>query len=346
MKAIRNSMLLFLVAGSSLLFSCSVKSYQFEFVEANTPDSSSLRAICAVDENIVWTSGSQGKVYVSMDGGDSWDQRSVPECEDTEFRSLFAWDANRALVFDVSPKGRAFLTTDGGESWELVYKSPKEGAFFNSLNFANDSQGLAISDPIDDQVFVIKTENGGRSWKRLANLPLAVNGEINFAASNTCIAYLPSGEIYIATGGSKARVLSSYDHGESWEFIETPVMTGESAGLFSVHFTNAVNGVAVGGDYNKPDREGIRAIYTEDGGKQWHAAESLPAAYRSCVLSIGEKLLFTTGKTGCDYSLDHGRNWIFIDSVGYYAASAVPGKNIIFLAGADGKVGKVNIRKR
>jgi len=236
------------------------------------------------------------------------------------------------------------LTTDGGKTWELVYQSPSEGVFFNSLNFANDRLGIAISDPIDERVFVIKTEDGGGTWKRLATLPPAEKGEINFAASNTCIAYLPRGQIYIVTGGKRARMLTSYDHGESWNYTETPVMTGESAGLFSVHFTNSSFGVAVGGDYNNPDREGTRAIYTEDGGRQWHQTESMPAAYRSCVVSLGDDLLFATGKTGCDYSSDRGRNWTFIDSVDYYAASAVEGKNILFLAGSDGRVAEVRIQ--
>jgi photosystem II stability/assembly factor-like uncharacterized protein len=173
-----------------------------------------------------------------------------------------------------------------------------------------------------------------------------VQGEINFAASNTCIEYLPSGEIYIVTGGSKARVLTSYNHGENWEFVETPVMTGESAGLFSVSFTGQGNGVAVGGDFNQPDREGIRAIFTEDGGAHWHRAETMPAAYRSCVVSLDDDLLFAVGKTGCDYSADHGKNWVFIDSAGYYAANAVNDKDMLFLAGADGRVAKVVVRKK
>jgi len=171
-----------------------------------------------------------------------------------------------------------------------------------------------------------------------------VKGEINFAASNTCIAYLPSGEIFIVTGGTKSRILTSYDHGENWNYTDTPVMTGESAGLFSVNFTNETYGVAVGGDYNDPDREGIRAIYTGDGGKQWHEAESMPAAYRSCVVSLQDDLIFAVGKTGCDYSGDCGRNWTFINSVGCYAASAVEGKNILFLAGEEGRVAKVAVR--
>ena len=330
---------------SIMLLSCSEKQYSFEFIENNTPGTSSLRAIHAVDENRIWTSGSQGQVYLSEDGGHNWNPRPVPGCKDTEFRSLHAWDAHRALVFDVSPQGRAYMTTDAGASWELVYQSPVEGAFFNSLKFADDKQGIAISDPIDEQVFVLSTEDGGLNWKRMPTLPPSVQGEINFAASNTCIEYLPSGGIYIVTGGSRSRILSSFDHGYTWSFMDTPVMTGASAGLFSVNFTNEETGVAVGGDFNEPEREGCRAIFTEDGGKTWQKAETIPAGYRSCVVALDKQLHFAIGKTGCDYSVDQGENWAFIDSTGYYAASAVKGKNIIYLAGSDGRVGKVIVRK-
>lgn len=329
---------------SLLLFSCNRLHYEFEFMDVDTPGNTSLRAICAVDENIVWTSGSQGQLWLTLDGGEHWSQLKVPGCEHTEFRSLHAWDGLRALVFDISPEGRAFLTSDGGLSWEQVYRSPSPGAFFNSLKFADDRQGVAISDPVDDRVFILRTEDGGRNWKRLATTPPTEKGEINFAASNTCIAYLASGAIYIVTGGRKARVLSSKDHGNHWAYVDTPVMTGESAGLFSINFPDPGNGVAVGGDFSDPDREGIRAIYTENGGIQWHAAESMPAGYRSCVVSLNDKLLFATGKTGSDYSADRGKNWVPVDTVGYYTACAVAQKNLIYLAGSEGRVAKVTIR--
>jgi len=324
-----------------LITSCAERNYSFEFIELNAPGNSSLRAICAVNENIVWVSGSQGQVLLTLDGGANWDEVSVPACEDTEFRSLHAWDAEKALVFDVSPSGRAFMTTNGGQSWEKAYQSSVNGAFFNSLEFANDKLGIAISDPIDEHVYILRTEDGGRNWKRLTNTPPSYAGEINFAASNTCIEYLPSGEIYIVTGGSKSRILTSRDHGENWEFIETPALTGASAGLFSVNFTSRDDGVAVGGDFNDPGREGIRAITTSDGGRHWQEAAYMPAEYRSCVVSVSNKLLFTVGKTGCDYSVDRGRNWKYIDSTGYYAADAVEGKNIIYLSGSEGRIAKV-----
>jgi len=327
---------------SLLIFSaCSEPGYKLEIIELNTPVNGSFRAICAVDEYIVWSSGSQGQVLLTTDGGESWRKISVPECEDTEFRSLHAWDAERALVFDISPEGRAFMTIDGGVNWEQVYSSPVEGAFFNSLKFSNDLQGVAISDPIDDQIFILKTADGGRTWTRLENTPACVNGEINFAASNTCIEYLSTGEVYIVTGGSRSRILSSMDHGKNWKFTETPAIRGESAGLFSVNFLNTENGVAVGGDFNDPAREGVRAIYTEDGGIHWAQADSMPAGYRSCVVSIKDELLFTIGKTGCDYSTDGGKNWAIMDTAGYYAASAIIGHNSLFVCGSEGRIAKL-----
>jgi len=329
-----------------MLSGCADKSYSFDFTEINTPGSSSLRAICAIDANTLWVSGSQGQVYLSENGGSDWKAVPVPGCAETEFRSLHAWNEKRALVFDVSSQGRAFLTEDAGQSWEQVYTSPQKGAFFNSLKFANEKQGVAISDPVDEQVFILRTIDGGESWKRLENTPLSQEGEINFAASNTCIEYLPSGDIFIVTGGSLARMLSSRDHGENWNFVDTPVISGPSAGLFSVNFFHRKRGLAVGGDYNEPEREGVRAIYTKDGGKTWLQARNMPAAYRSCVISLGEKLSFALGKTGCDYSVNGGKDWIFIDSLNYYAGDAVEDGNLLFLAGSDGKVARVAVTRK
>jgi len=325
---------------------CTEKSCVFDFSEIHTPGSASLRAICAVDANTVWVSGSQGQVYLSDNGGTDWKAVPVPECEETEFRSLHAWNEKRALVFDVSPLGRAFFTENGGQTWKQVYASPEEGAFFNSVKFADKRMGVAISDPLDDQVFVIRTTDGGQNWKRLENTPKAQEGEINFAASNTCIEYLPTGEIFIVTGGSKTRMLTSKDHGESWTFVDTPVISGPSAGLFSVNFTHRQRGIAVGGDFSEPEREGVRAAYTEDGGKSWLPAKSMPAAYRSCVISVENKLSFALGKTGCDYSVNGGKDWIFVDSVNYYAGDAVKNGNLLFLAGADGRVARVSVKRK
>ena len=79
---------------SFMLISCSELKYSFEFVEVNTPGNSSLRAIYAVDENISWTSGSQGKIYLSQDGGKNWSQlastaEGIPNYYNSQFQ--YVW---------------------------------------------------------------------------------------------------------------------------------------------------------------------------------------------------------------------------------------------------------------
>ena len=91
----KNNVLLLILL--SLLFGCKHSDYSFEFQELYTGSLSSLRAIHALDEQVVWASGSQGQVLLTLDGGESWKHITVPGCEETEFRSLHAWDEKRAL---------------------------------------------------------------------------------------------------------------------------------------------------------------------------------------------------------------------------------------------------------
>ena len=320
-------------------------SFNFKFTEINIPYKSELRAISAINENTIWASGSEGMVFLTTDGGENWNEFSIPGCEETEFRSLHAWDSIQALVFDVSPLGRGYMTLDGGKTWQIVYESPKKGAFFNSLKFADDLNGIAISDPIDDESFIIKTIDGGKNWIRIENTPAPAEGEINFAASNTCVEYLKSGKIFIVTGGSEARMLTSFDAGNTWEFISTPMTYRDSKGIYSVNFISDKIGAAVGGSFQYPKAQIIRSIYTKDGGKTWKASKLFPKEYRSCVVNVKGKILFTISKTGCDYSTDNGKNWTFINSNGYYAADALEGTNIIFVSGSEGRFAKVVVKK-
>ena len=94
--------------------------YTFEFEEIKLPVESETRAISAISEDIVWASGNEGRVFLTKDGGINWEIFKLPDCDDTEFRSLHAWDSLNAIVFDVSPEGRGFVTEDGGRTWNLV----------------------------------------------------------------------------------------------------------------------------------------------------------------------------------------------------------------------------------
>lgn len=335
-----------------LFFSCGENAknqLKVHFEELQTFSDASLRGLFVTDENVIWASGSGGKVLNSKDGGKNWKVMPVPGAEKNDFRSIHAWDENRAMVFGVAGPDFGFYTNDGGISWKTVFQDTTKGLFFNSMKFADENYGLAVSDPINGKLFVIRTENAGSNWELVNEIPDVVEGEANFAASNTCIEFLPSGKAWIATGGKAARVFYSDDFGKSWKVAETPVISGgASTGIFSVSFKNDNEGVVVGGTYDKPELCENIAAFTTDGGKTWLPAEKMPAAYRSCVQLVDngkEKFYFAIGKTGCDVSADSGKNWQFIAENGFYTFRAIPGKLNGFVAGANGKISKVKFLK-
>lgn len=333
-----------------LLQGCSnsqIGKYTVSFTELETNCDASLRGLSVVSENVIWASGSEGTVLLSVNGGQTWNVNSVAGAEKNDFRSIYAWNEKRAMVFGISGPDFAYLTEDGGESWDVVFQDTTAGLFFNSLKFADTKNGLTISDPIDGKFFVLRTENGGADWERVFNLPKVLEGEANFAASNTCIEYLPSGKAWIASGGKAARVFYSNDFGKTWEVVKTPMIRGQaSSGIFSISFKNDNEGIIVGGVYDEPELNSNIAAYTFDGGKNWLPAVTMPAEYRSCVQRVSTQFDFAIGKTGCDISYDNGMNWQFVSDNGFYTFRSVPEKMEGFTAGANGKIAKLKFSGR
>ncbi len=321
--------------------------YLIHFSELQTNSTASLRGLFVVDENVVWASGSEGTVLLTTDGGNNWKNCSIQGAEENDFRSICAWDKNKALVFGINGPSFGYLSEDGGQSWQVIFKDTTDGLFFNSLKFADARIGLAISDPIEGKPFLIKTIDGGKTWKQITTIPDAIEGEANFAASNTCIEFLPSGNGWMVTGGAVARCFYSSDFGENWKVAETTMISGTpAAGVFSVCFKNDSEGVMVGGAYDQPQLNKNIAAYTTDGGKSWTSSVIMPKEYRSCVQFISEKrenLFLSIGKTGCDISTDNGKTWNFVSDKGYYTFKVIPGKLEGFFAGDNGRINKVMI---
>ena len=103
------------------------------------PSKASFRGLSAVDENIVWVSGTEGTVLRTTDSGKSWDTLKVPKAEDLDFRGIRAFDDKTAVVMSSGPaeKGQAriYRTTDGGKNWKLVLEEKTKGAFFDAVAF-------------------------------------------------------------------------------------------------------------------------------------------------------------------------------------------------------------------
>jgi photosystem II stability/assembly factor-like uncharacterized protein len=248
----------------------------------HVPTTASLRGLSVVSQDVVWASGTDGTVIRTVDDGKTWSVIAVPGAEKLDFRGIRAFDANTAVIISSGPaeKGQAriYRTTNGGTTWKQVFEEKRVGIFLDAVAFWDRKHGIVLSDPVDGRFALFTTEDGGETWQQIAPpaLPPALPNEGAFAASNSCLTVQGEKNVWFATGGaSVARVFHSQDRGRTWLVAETPMHPANaSSGIFSLVFQDASFGVAVGGDYVRPERSELpNLLITSDGGRTWQPGQ-------------------------------------------------------------------------
>lgn len=304
-----------------------------------------FRGLCAVDANVVWASGTGGTWARTDDGGATWHTGVVPDAAHLDFRDVHAFDAKTAVIISAGSEARIYKTTDGGRTWNLLWRKNGPTVFFDAIAFWDRDHGIAMGDPVDGRFAVMTTDDGGTTWvDRSADTPPALENEAGFAASGTSLVVQGDENVWLATGGGRAsRVFRSTDRGRTWTAVETPIRAGAaSAGIFSLAFRDPLHGVAVGGDFAKPDESGDVAAVTDDGGLTWRTIPSArPRGYRSGVAYTtiqGRSALIAVGTSGSDVSYDDGRTWERFGDLGLNAVGAA--QNATWAAGPMGRIVK------
>jgi len=233
----------------------------------------------------------------------------------TEFRSIAS---TKESVFILSVGNPAKLIRIDKKSLQetIVYTEENEKVFYNSMQFVDDLNGFAMGDPTENCLSLIKTADGGKTWKKLPceNLPKVNSGEAAFATSNTNL-IVKGNAVFMVSGGIKSRVFVSHNFGTSWQVYETPIVQGEEmTGIFTADFYNEKIGIIAGGNYLKQQQNWSNKAITMDGGKTWKLiADKAAFGYASCVQFVPKskgKKLISVGGTGIYYSEDFGKNWI------------------------------------
>lgn len=274
----------------------------------------SIRAI-TIDGNKAWYAGSKGKYgWVSLNGGKNFSGVAVQDTIIPEFRAI-AQTSTDVFIVNVGSPALLYKISKDGKRSKLVYTETNEKVFYDSMKFRNDKEGIAIGDPTEDCISIITTNDGGETWTKMpcGKLPKIVTGEAAFAASNTNL-IVRGDKTWIVSGGKKSRVFYSADKGNNWEVFNTPIVQGsEMTGMFSADFYDDTIGFAVGGDYEKLDKNSGNKIVTTDGGKTWSLiGENTGFGYASCVQFVpggnGDELI-TVGPSGVYYSYNRGKDW-------------------------------------
>lgn len=293
-----------------------VSSFNYSKIEIDTllSQKMSSRALL-VDGNKVWfgaTSNNFG--YINL----TTKENKIIEIGNLDlkidFRSI-AQTTNSVFVVSVANPGLLYKIDKNFDKIELVYEEKHEKVFYDSMLFMNDKEGIAIGDPTENCPSIIKTNDGGLTWKKLScdNLPKFADGEAFFAASNTNIMYRNK-TLIMVSGGKKSRVYISKDKGLTWKINETPIVQGsEMTGAFTADFYNDNIGIIAGGDYEKPLQNFQNKVVTSDGGRTWQLiADNQAFGYASCVQYVPNsngKCLLEMGANGIFYSNDSAKSW-------------------------------------
>ncbi|MFN7013614.1 MAG: oxidoreductase, partial [Bacteroidia bacterium] len=167
------------------------KAQTFHSVEIDTvlKDKISIRAISIVADKIYFA-GDKSKVgFIRLSKqNNNINQAIVTDTIPYEYRSL-ANNGKNFFALSIGNPARLYKFSNDLADKTLVYQENHEKVFYDSMQFWNEKEGIAIGDPTADCLSVIITRDGGNHWAKIScdNLPKVVDGEAAFAASNTNI---------------------------------------------------------------------------------------------------------------------------------------------------------------
>ncbi|WP_306350957.1 WD40/YVTN/BNR-like repeat-containing protein [Flavobacterium sp. '19STA2R22 D10 B1'] len=277
-------------------------------------DTISIRAI-AIDSNRVWYAGNHGQYgYRDFKKEKNFKGIVAKDSLALEFRAIAQTKTDVFILTVGNPALLYKISKDGTEN-RLVYQEHDEKVFYDSMQFWNNKEGIAMGDPMNGCLSIIVTTDGGETWvkKSCEGLPKIEEGEGAFAASNTNL-IIRGDKTWMVTGGKKSRIFVSTDKAKTWKAYQTPITEGKTmTGIFSADFYDQNQGIIVGGDYEKQQDNFSNKAITTNGGKSWELiADKSAFGYTSCVQYVPNtngKGIVTVGASGLYYSADGGTSW-------------------------------------
>lgn len=241
-----------------------------------------------------WIAGDDGYLAFTNDGGRNWQKKDIGTTESIN-EIYFRNDDNGYLVAGK----KMFITKDGGENWRetRIYRLndfPNGSPEFLSIRFANKKRGIVIGSILDRKgenvvdSLVMRTEDGGESWVRVAVPSKTELYHLDFVGDNYCW--------IVGDGGL---ILASTDGGAN--FFKQK--SGTDKDLYNVDFRDEKEGYAVGSKGT--------ILRTEDGGNFWRSVRTSFASTFMRVDFADDKNGWIVGYDGTILrSNDKGKSWV------------------------------------
>jgi photosystem II stability/assembly factor-like uncharacterized protein len=272
------------------------------------------------NDSTCWFAGSNNKYGYTNNYGKTWKENIIKyDTFNLDFRSISV-TTNSVFILSIGTPALLFKIDKKTLNYKLVYNETNEKAFYDSMQFWDDENGIAVGDPTEHCMSILITKDRGDSWNKISceYLPSSKEGEAAFAASNTNISLVDQ-KVFIATGGKEANLLIGSEYGKSWKKYKTPIKQGENmTGIFSLDNLSTDTAVIAGGDWSSKENTEKAMAITMDGGISWQLQENNPG-YTSCVQFVPKtKTLVACSTTGIYYSNDFAESWRKVSEEGYY----------------------------
>lgn len=267
----------------------------YDWTSLSTNITETLTAVHFVDLQTGWVTGTDGAIFQTANGGQSWQRQDSGTTDD--LRDLFFLDLNRGWV--VGGKGLILRTTDGGNNWE-TQTSPRD-TFLHSIHFADEDHGwiagghYTFSWPrFRAYGYVFQSTDGGDSWSLADYISYRYALDLHFV--NAMQGWLVTEHIDNSTYEVIPRVYVTSNGGSTWTNQSIPLSSGE---LGDITFVDADTGWAVG--------DGGAILHTTDGGNLWSQQESGGTSNLEAVQFISPHMGWIVGSIL--YTTDGGENW-------------------------------------
>ncbi len=269
-------------------------------------------------------------IYVSHDGGKSWQQKGL---EDSEHISTILihpedsdtlWVAVEGPLWSSGGQRGLYMTTDGGETWERTLVGDEDDDLWTGVTDV-------VIDPRDPDVLyaatwqrhrtvaayvgggpnsgVHKSTDGGRSWTRLGGgLPAGNMGKIGLAISpqNPDVVYAA-----IETNRREGGIWRSADRGASWTKMSDRVAGGTGPHYYQELYASPHA-------FDRIYLMDVQARVSHDGGATWINidAESKHVDNHAVAFRPDDPDYLLYGTDGGLYeSFDHAATWRYIDNL-------------------------------
>ena len=239
-------------------------------------------AICMVNSQIGYISGTNCQVLKTTNGGTSWlpVTQPYPGTLDIFSLDLINPDTGWAFInYSAIGGGNAFKTTDGGNSW--TQQAGNIPYSISSADMVDANIGYITINSSNQPIY--KTTNGGNNW---FSVPTPLTGLLRSVKA------IDANTLYVGSSSGTSRMAKSTNGGTSWTSIILPV----SLDITSLDFVDVNNGYASGNTTTV-------VCKTTDGGTTW-SFQNLHINTLAKVVALQNDVAFAFGTFGSIFRYD------------------------------------------